>query len=327
MRPRCTFQYVGRPTTAPNTPADAKRIVLSQWLTRLIGDGDAYVTPGANGYTADELASAPVCYAHLGKEKPAVPEAELQLQALALLRAGVASRDIPAELDIVPIRLAEWRKVPAFQLEWDNAMAEGKGLRPRSSPARDAAAARRAAEPEELLATPNALPAMATKEIALQQCVLELLAAGTPSADVLKRPGMSGMKLASWRKDPDFAARWDAAKQQGKGRHSAPAAPKKQPAKPVTVIPDVVIESLAAPVAAEPVLLLEAVHSPAHYNGTEVYDQMLCLFGKEAVANFCRLNAFKYRMRAGKKHGNSIEQDVSKAIWYEQRLSELAHAA
>ncbi|RZJ86865.1 MAG: DUF3310 domain-containing protein, partial [Hymenobacter sp.] len=59
-------------------------------------------------------------------------------------------------------------------------------------------------------------------------------------------------------------------------------------------------------------------------NGTEVFDQMLLLFGKEAVAAFCRLNAYKYRMRAGKKPGNSIEQDVSKALWYEERLTALA---
>ena len=63
--------------------------------------------------------------------------------------------------------------------------------------------------------------------------------------------------------------------------------------------------------------------APAHYNGREVFDQMLALHGKEAVRGFCLCNAFKYRSRAGKKAGNPIGQDIQKALWYEARLKEL----
>lgn len=61
---------------------------------------------------------------------------------------------------------------------------------------------------------------------------------------------------------------------------------------------------------------LEAVNGPAHYNGTEVIDQMVLEDGPVAVRHFCLLNAKKYRARAGKKPGNTAEQDLAKADWY-----------
>lgn len=63
--------------------------------------------------------------------------------------------------------------------------------------------------------------------------------------------------------------------------------------------------------------------NPDHYNGREVFDQMIALFGKDAVKAFCACNAFKYRSRAGKKLGNPIAQDIAKAMWYEERTKEL----
>jgi len=56
-----------------------------------------------------------------------------------------------------------------------------------------------------------------------------------------------------------------------------------------------------------------------HYN-TERIPGMYALeqmFGSEAMMHFCEINAMKYRMRLGKKEGAPIEQDLTKAKWYE----------
>lgn len=42
------------------------------------------------------------------------------------------------------------------------------------------------------------------------------------------------------------------------------------------------------------------------------------IFGTVAVMHFCEINALKYRLRAGKKEGNSLEQEILKAKWYEK---------
>lgn len=66
------------------------------------------------------------------------------------------------------------------------------------------------------------------------------------------------------------------------------------------------------------------VNHPNHYQGErECIEIMKDMFGKEAVANFCRCNAYKYRFRAGKKGCNSSEQDIAKAEWYEEYLHRL----
>jgi len=65
------------------------------------------------------------------------------------------------------------------------------------------------------------------------------------------------------------------------------------------------------------------VINPSHYNGTQTLDRMIAVFGVEAVINFCEINAFKYRMRAGKKENNPIDQDIKKALWYESKAEEL----
>jgi hypothetical protein len=63
------------------------------------------------------------------------------------------------------------------------------------------------------------------------------------------------------------------------------------------------------------------VNHPEHYQGRrECIEIMRVLFGDEAVKGFCKCNAFKYRFRAGKKEGNSAEQDIQKAEWYEEYL-------
>lgn len=67
----------------------------------------------------------------------------------------------------------------------------------------------------------------------------------------------------------------------------------------------------------------EAVNSPKHYNvnDKEVWQMMIDVFGKEAFVNFCALNAFKYRMRAG--HKGDAKEDIDKALWYEAKMKEL----
>jgi hypothetical protein len=60
-----------------------------------------------------------------------------------------------------------------------------------------------------------------------------------------------------------------------------------------------------------------------YYNGTEVFDQMILLYGLEAVKGFCICNAYKYRQRAGKK-SDAIEEDIKKALWYETKLKEIS---
>lgn len=68
----------------------------------------------------------------------------------------------------------------------------------------------------------------------------------------------------------------------------------------------------------------QAVNHPEHYQGKhECIEVMRAMFGDEAVAGFCRCNSFKYRFRAGNKDGNTYEQDIAKAEWYENYLIEM----
>lgn len=65
------------------------------------------------------------------------------------------------------------------------------------------------------------------------------------------------------------------------------------------------------------------VDHPAHYNqgSIECIDAMIAAFGKDAVAEFCRCNAFKYIWRSS--HKGKEEEDIEKAIWYENKFNEL----
>lgn len=69
----------------------------------------------------------------------------------------------------------------------------------------------------------------------------------------------------------------------------------------------------------------EEVNHPKHYNtyDVEVIDMMERVFGKEQTAIFCKLNAFKYRMRAGTKPGQSADKDLNKERWYIDRYNRL----
>lgn len=63
----------------------------------------------------------------------------------------------------------------------------------------------------------------------------------------------------------------------------------------------------------------ELVDHPAHYNKEgrkECWDEMLDIFGPEAVGIFDVLSAYKYYYRAGLKDGNPSEQDKAKIDVY-----------
>jgi hypothetical protein len=66
--------------------------------------------------------------------------------------------------------------------------------------------------------------------------------------------------------------------------------------------------------------------SKPYYNQypEEVIDIMVFTFGLEAVKNFCEVNAMKYRLRFGHKSFESVDSDVSKALWYEKKAKEIS---
>ena len=67
-----------------------------------------------------------------------------------------------------------------------------------------------------------------------------------------------------------------------------------------------------------------AVNHPAHYQGKhECIDEMIALFGVEAVKSFCKCNVYKYHYRADRKNG---AEDIDKANWYMDKLMELEGA-
>ena len=69
----------------------------------------------------------------------------------------------------------------------------------------------------------------------------------------------------------------------------------------------------------------EHVNHPNHYNiyDVEVVEMMKRIWGPEETAIWAKLNAFKYRMRAGTKPGNSIERDMKKEQWCLMKQREL----
>lgn len=68
----------------------------------------------------------------------------------------------------------------------------------------------------------------------------------------------------------------------------------------------------------------EMVNHPRHYGrdgAMECIDEMLLIFGVEAVRHFCLLNAWKYRYRAADKNG---VEDLKKSDWYLRKYAELS---
>lgn len=70
---------------------------------------------------------------------------------------------------------------------------------------------------------------------------------------------------------------------------------------------------------------MEYIDHPNHYNRPErkeCIEEMIDMWGKEAVAIFCLLNSHKYLYRAGLK--DNTHQDIQKAEWYIKKYNQLA---
>lgn len=65
--------------------------------------------------------------------------------------------------------------------------------------------------------------------------------------------------------------------------------------------------------------------NPEHYKSChkETWEMMVDIWGVDRYISYCEMNAFKYRMRMGKKPTQPIERDIEKARWYEQKVEEL----
>lgn len=66
----------------------------------------------------------------------------------------------------------------------------------------------------------------------------------------------------------------------------------------------------------------DMINSPPHYTQgkVECIDAMESAFGREELATYCKIAAFKYIWREETKNGT---EDVKKAIWYLQKYLEL----
>lgn len=85
----------------------------------------------------------------------------------------------------------------------------------------------------------------------------------------------------------------------------------------------------------EPEQKYEMVNHPSHYNiyDIEVLDMMKKIWNIFSAAMWCKLTAFKYRMRMGSKPGNSMQQEISKETFlldrykiYKEEISALRSA-
>lgn len=66
----------------------------------------------------------------------------------------------------------------------------------------------------------------------------------------------------------------------------------------------------------------DMVNHPNHYTnrGIECIDEMIQVFGKQVVMDFCLCNVWKYRYRAFAKNG---QEDIAKSDWYMKKYLEL----
>jgi len=67
----------------------------------------------------------------------------------------------------------------------------------------------------------------------------------------------------------------------------------------------------------------DPVNHPAHYTqgSVECIDAMEAAFGKEELAIYCKIAAFKYIWRC--EHKDGVKQDLEKAQWYIDKALEL----
>lgn len=71
----------------------------------------------------------------------------------------------------------------------------------------------------------------------------------------------------------------------------------------------------------------DMVNEPPHYrqHAMECFDEIVEVFGVEAVKSYCKCAAWKYRYRAPYK--GKFEEDNAKADWYLKKLAELANVS
>lgn len=70
----------------------------------------------------------------------------------------------------------------------------------------------------------------------------------------------------------------------------------------------------------------EQVNHPGHYNredAMECIDELIQVFGRSCVRNFCLCNVWKYRYRAGQKDSEAAMKDLKKSDWYMKKYIEL----
>ena len=66
--------------------------------------------------------------------------------------------------------------------------------------------------------------------------------------------------------------------------------------------------------------------NPSHYvqgDGRQTWEHMIDEFGEFETAVFCKLNAYKYADRIGKKPNEDVEREKKKIQWYEDKAIEL----
>ena len=68
--------------------------------------------------------------------------------------------------------------------------------------------------------------------------------------------------------------------------------------------------------------------NPSHYQqfSQETIDMMIKIWGRDFVAAYCEINAFKYKIRMGEKPDQPIERDLEKAKWYLDKAKKLREA-
>lgn len=64
----------------------------------------------------------------------------------------------------------------------------------------------------------------------------------------------------------------------------------------------------------------DPVNRPKHYNPDSPYETIKIIEHMGWAEHYCRGNALKYLMRAGKKEGEPELRDLKKAAWYINRL-------
>ena len=68
--------------------------------------------------------------------------------------------------------------------------------------------------------------------------------------------------------------------------------------------------------------------NPTHYlqdDGRQTWERMVDRWGKEDVALWCKITAFKYQERLGKKPNEDVEREKKKIDWYLNKAKELSN--